>query len=121
MTAVQILPHGGRWRGAALRRDGGGRNGLGLHRTHDIAGALDVEADQGAADRNLLSGRAVKRGDDARDRRSQFDSGLVGHDLGEQLVLLDRVTDRDMPGDQFGLGRAFADVGQFEDVVAGGG
>ncbi len=92
------------------RRSGGG--GLG-----DIALALDLEADQRTADGDLLTGFAVQGDDDAGDWAGQFDRRLVGHDLGQDLVFLNRVADLDVPADQFGLGRAFADVGQLEDVV----
>jgi hypothetical protein len=69
----------------------------------------------------LLTRLAVHGDDGSGDRGGQFDGGLVGHDLGQKLVLGDRIADRDVPADQFGLGRAFADVGEFEDVVAGSG
>ncbi len=58
--------------------------------------------------------------DDAGDGAGQFDRRLVGHDFGQDLVFLNRVADLDVPADQLGLGRAFADVGQFEDVVGAG-
>ena len=46
--------------------------------------------------------------------RFHFDRGLVGHHVGELLVFLDAVADLDVPGDDLGLGNAFADVGQLE-------
>ena len=52
----------------------------------------------------------------ARDRRFHLDRRLVGHHVGELLVFLDRVADLDVPGDDLGLGNAFADVGQLELV-----
>ncbi|MNN74166.1 hypothetical protein D3C81_1903360 [compost metagenome] len=51
----------------------------------------------------------------AADRGGDFHRGLVGHDVGDDLVFLDHIADRDVPGDQFGLGGAFAHVGQLED------
>ena len=53
----------------------------------------------------------------AGDRRFHFDRRLVGHHVGDLLVLGDRVADLDVPGDNLGLGNAFADVGQFELVA----
>ena len=64
--------------------------------------------------------------DDYADLAGQFDHGagdwrfhfhrrLVGHDVGDDLVLGDNIADLDVPADQFGLGGAFAHVGQFED------
>ncbi|MNE20148.1 hypothetical protein D3C80_1132560 [compost metagenome] len=103
-----------------LRRldgDGGGfgfgdRRRLGVGR---IARALDLELDQGAAHRHHLAGLAVDGQNLAADRGGDLDGGLVGHDVGDDLVFLDHVADRDVPGDQFGLGGAFAHVGQLED------
>ena len=43
---------------------------------------------------------------------------LVGHHVGQRLVLGDRVARLDMPGDQFDLGDAFAEVGHLDDVLA---
>jgi hypothetical protein len=42
---------------------------------------------------------------------------LVGHHVGKLLVFLDLVADLDVPGDDLGLGNAFADVGQLEFVA----
>ncbi|MNE16247.1 hypothetical protein D3C80_1091880 [compost metagenome] len=98
---------------------GGGRR-RGGRGFGDIALPLDLEADQRAADGDLLTGFAVQGDDDAGDRAGQLDRRLVGHDLGQDLVFLDRVADLDVPADQLGLGRAFAHVGQFEDVVGSG-
>ncbi len=95
------------------RRSGGGGFG-------DVALARHVEADQRAADGDLLTGFAMQGDDDAGDRAGQFDRRLVGHDLGQNLVFLDRVADLHMPADQFGFSGAFADVRQFEDVVGSG-
>ena len=70
-----------------------------------------------AAHGQLLAGFAVGGGDLAGDRAGQLHRRLVGHDVGEDLVLGDMIADLDVPGDQFGLGGAFTDVGQFEDVA----
>ena len=48
-------------------------------------------------------------------RRGHFHRRLVGHHVDQRLVLRDPVADRDVPGDDLGLGRAFADIGQLED------
>ena len=85
-----------------------------------IALARDAEADQRAADGQLMAGFAVQGDDGSGDRRRQFDRGLVGHDLSEELVLGDRVADLDVPADKLGLGSAFADVGEFEDEISAG-
>ena len=107
----RLLParSGGRWRGAQ-GRDGGALS--------DIAPALDVERHQRAADGHLLTRFAIQGGDGSGDGRGDLHRGLVGHDVGDDLVFLDRVADLDVPADQLGLGRALAHVGQFEDVVA---
>ena len=49
--------------------------------------------------------------------RFHLDRRLVGHHVGDLLVLGDRVADLDVPGDDLGLGNAFADVGQLEFVA----
>ena len=51
---------------------------------------------------------------DTRYRRFHFDGRLVGHHIGELGIFLDAFADLDMPSDDFGLGNAFADVGQTE-------
>ena len=50
--------------------------------------------------------------------RFHLDRRLVGHHVGERLVLVDLVADLDVPGDDLGLGDAFADVGQLEFVAS---
>ena len=42
----------------------------------------------------------------------------VGQSVLEDQVLADRVADLDVPGDDLGLGDAFADVGQLEFVAS---
>src|SRR5690606_8973233 len=75
----------------------------------DIALPLDLERRQRTADGHLLAGFAVQGDDLAGDGGGDLDRGLVGHHLGEDLVLGDRVADGDVPADQLGLGGAFAD------------
>ena len=103
-----LLParSGGRWLGAK-RRDGGALFG--------IARPLDLELHQRAAHRHHGAGFAVQGDDLAADRSGDLDGGLVGHDVGDDLVFGDHVADLDVPADQFGLGGAFAHVGQLED------
>ena len=45
-----------------------------------------------------------------------FYGRLVGHHVGDLLILGDRVADLDVPGDDFRLSNAFADVRQLEFV-----
>ena len=47
-------------------------------------------------------------------RRFHLDRRLVGHHVGQLLIFLDALADLDVPGDDFGLGNAFADVRQTE-------
>src|ERR1043166_8041653 len=76
----------------------------------------DVEHHQFRADRALFAGLAVDHDDGAADRSRQFDRGLIGQDIDERVLLADLLPDRDMPGDDLGLGRALADIGQSDDV-----
>ena len=81
----------------------------------DRAGiALGLDLDQHAADREHVADLAGQLGDRPRDGRFHFDRCLVGHHVGELLVFLDAVADLDVPCDDFGLGNAFANVGQLE-------
>ena len=84
------------------------------------AGALAFGLDlhQHRADRDLVADLAGQLDHLARDRAFHLDRRLVGHHVGELLVLLDLVADLDVPGDDLGLGDAFADVGQLELVDA---
>ena len=52
--------------------------------------------------------------DDPRHGRFHFDGRLVGHHVGKLRIFLDALADFHMPGDDFGLGDAFADVRQTE-------
>ena len=78
---------------------------------------LNLELHQRRTHRQLLAGFAMGGGDATGHRRGQLHRGLVGHDVGDDLVFGDHVADLDVPGDQFGLGGAFAHVGQFEDIA----
>ena len=70
------------------------------------------------ADREHLPDLAAQRQHGAGDRRRDLDRGLVGHHVGERLVLGDRVAGLDVPGDQLDLGDAFAEVGHADHVHA---
>ena len=61
---------------------------------------------------------APSHSDLAVDRRRDLDRRLVGHDGGEHRVLAHEVADLDVPFDELGLGNAFADIGQLDDVLA---
>ena len=80
-----------------------------------IAFALDLELGQRTAHGHHLTGFAVQGGDDARDRAGQLDRGLVGHDVGDDLILGDRIADLDVPADELGLSGAFTDVRKLEN------
>ena len=45
-----------------------------------------------------------------------FDRGLVGHHVGDLLILGNRIADLDVPGDDFRFGNAFANVRQLEFI-----
>ena len=91
-----------------------GRMSVGLH----VASAFDFEFDQRRADGGHVAGTAVERHDDARNRRRHLDRRLVRHHVDEVLVFVHVIADGDMPGDDFGFGGAFADIGKLEDVTA---
>ena len=80
--------------------------------------AFGFDHRQHRADRDLVADFAGKLEHLARDRAFHLDRRLVGHHVGDLLVLGDRVADLDVPGDDLGLGNAFADVGQLEFVAS---
>ena len=81
-------------------------------------GARGVECDEFGADRDHVA-RLPGEGNDApADGRRNLDRRLVGHDLGDDLVFRDRVADLDLPLDDFGRDRAFAEVRHLENVAA---
>ena len=79
-----------------------------------VSRRLDLH--QHRADRDLVADLACQFGDRARDRAFHFDRRLVGHHVGQLLILADDIANLDVPGDDFGLGNAFADVGELELV-----
>ncbi len=52
--------------------------------------------------------------------RGHLDRRLVGHHIDQGLVLSHVVAGFDVPGDDLGLGDAFAHIGQFEDETRHG-
>ncbi len=93
-----------------LRRGQRCGNDLGVVRNHSIR----LDHHQRGADRDLVADLARQFDDDAGHRRFHLDGGLVGHHVGEALVLFDAVAYAHVPSDDLGLGDAFADVGQLE-------
>ena len=75
---------------------------------------IGLDHHQRRADRHLVADLAGQFDYRARHRRLHLDGGLVGHHVGDLLVFLDAVTHSDVPGDDLGLGNAFADVRQLE-------
>jgi hypothetical protein len=75
---------------------------------------IRLDHDERSADRHLIADFAREFDDDAGHRRLHLDGGLVGHHVGDRRVFLDAVADGDVPGNDLGLGNAFADVGQLE-------
>ena len=76
--------------------------------------AFGLDHRERRADRHHVADFAREFDDDPRNRRFHLDGRLVGHHVGELLILLDRVADLDVPRDDLGLGNAFADIGQAE-------
>ena len=110
----------------AVRRRGLCRCGLRRCRLRDCRrrrrarrrAIVDLDADQLRADREHLPDLAAEREHLAGNRRRNLDRRLVGHDVGEALVLGDRVARLDVPGDELDFGDAFADVGHPDHVHA---
>ncbi len=76
--------------------------------------AFHVEREEDVADRNDLALLGEQFADGSVDRRGNLDDRLVRLDFGDRLVLGDGISLFDLPTDEFALGDAFADVGQFE-------
>ena len=96
-----------------------GERALGLAvgaRLSGAVGAFGFDHREHRSDRNLVADFARQLDHLAGDRAFHFDRRLVGHHVGDLLVLADHVADLDVPGDDLGLGNAFADVGQLELV-----
>ena len=76
-----------------------------------IGKARRVDANELGADREHVPDRAAEREHAARHGRGDFDRRLVGHDGGDDLILLDEIADLDRPFDDLGFRHPFADVG----------
>ncbi|EGI55548.1 hypothetical protein SUS17_1668 [Sphingomonas sp. S17] len=81
---------------------------------HGFLDRIGLDHHQRRSDRHLVADLTRQLDDGARNRRLHLDRRLVGHHVGDRLVLLDPVAELHMPGDDFGLGNAFADIGQAE-------
>jgi len=79
---------------------------------------VDLDADQLAAHGQRLPDLATQRQHAAGHRRRDLDAGLVGHDVGQRLVLGHAVADLHVPGHQFDLGHPFADVRHLDHAGA---
>ena len=61
------------------------------HGCHGLARALRFEPDQLGADGKLVAGLSADRNDAPRDRRRHLDRRLVRHQVGDDLILFDRI------------------------------
>ena len=77
-----------------------------------------IDANELGADSQHVPDRAAKREHAAGDRRRDFDRRLVGHDGGDDLILLDEIADLDRPLDDLGFRHPFADVGHLDRANA---
>jgi hypothetical protein len=78
------------------------------------SGRVDVDHDDRHADLDRGAGLDEQLGHDPRERAGQLDERLGRLDLDDRLVHGHRVADRDVPGDDLGLGQALAGVGEAE-------
>jgi hypothetical protein len=85
-----------------------------LGSSETLAVAVGLDHHQRRADRHLIADFAGELDHHARHRRFHLDGRLVGHHVGDLLVLLDALADLDVPRDDLGLGDAFADIRQAE-------
>jgi hypothetical protein len=83
--------------------------------------ATDLEARDHALDRSNFAFFVAELGDGSVDRRRDRHGRLVRHHLDEVLLLLDGVTNGNLPGDDLALGDAFADIGHLEFTNGHGG
>ena len=80
----------------------------------DVTAEPVVDRDDRGADLHRVALCHQQRGDRAGIRHGQFDQGLGGLDLDEDVVDLDDVPDPDLPGDDLGLDQALARVREVE-------
>ena len=108
--------------GAARERPGGcrcrGRRAAGARRRAAPPSPAHLDAHQLRTHRQHLADLAAQREHRPGHRRRNLDRGLVGHHVGQHLVLGHRIARLDMPGDQLDLGDAFAEVGHLDDMRA---
>ena len=77
-----------------------------------------VEHHQRRADGNDVAGLTGQLDHLARYRRLQFDGRFVGHHRADDVLLGDVIADLDEPLGNLGFDRAFAEVGELEDIFA---
>ena len=105
---------GGRWacwlgrRLARFRRSGEKR----------IRQARRIDADQLGADSQHVADSAAESKHAACHGSWNVDRRLVGHDGGDDLILLDEIADLDRPFDDLGFRNPFADVGHLDRAHA---
>ena len=102
-----LLPQGEKERGAHVLASPAVRA-----RAADLG--IDLDHHQRRSDRDLVADLARQLEHHARDRRFHLDRRLVGHHVGDLLVLLDALADLDVPRDDLSLGDAFANVRKAE-------
>src|SRR6202030_3082855 len=104
------------------RRGHGRRRGLQRPRRSGRFGRsvplAHLEHDERRADRDLVARRAADRYDSAADGRRHFHRRFVGHHLDDELILGHGVARLGMPGDDFRIHRAFAQIRHLEYVLA---
>src|SRR3546814_15737022 len=76
------------------------------------------DLDQFAAHRHDFARLATQGNHPTVDWRGNVHHGLVGHDIGQYLVLDHHVANLDVPHRQFNYGDAFADVRHLDNVRA---
>ena len=109
----RLRPDARRRRDLSPRRSGLRRGG-----SQGIRQAGRVDANELGADGEHFADRAAERKHAARDRRRDFDRRLIGHDGGDDLILLDKIADLDRPLDDFGFRDTLADVGHLDRAHA---
>ena len=73
-----------------------------------------VERTSARADGDRRSRLDIELRNGSRERRRKLHDCLGGLDLGDGLVQFDELTDRDVPGDELGLGETLTEVGHCE-------
>ena len=81
-----------------------------------VSGTFHLNADHFGAHGHHLAHRAAQGQHFAGNRRGNFHRGLIGHHIGQDLVLGHHVTDLHMPGDQLDFCNAFADIRHLDYV-----